>query len=336
MKSTAPLTAPAGSVSVCLRDHAELLERSPFSALGEDEVIDLVRANQRTIRMLEGVGSAAAGRLTELGGLSAEDVFSTVGKQSTGEARRVQRRGELAPALPSLTRGFMAGTIPTANVDTVASARHKLRHNREWQATFDAKDASITRKASRMNPKRFAGWMRELVDLVSDDGETEQQSQSDSNRFRSWTNAQGRWQARLDLDPLAGEKFQNAIDAEARSLAKRISEAGEEVHHGEHLNASAACSLLDSATGAKGRASINVVVDLDTLRQRSVGRHSQANWRRQQHCTAFSPAVPVRCVDQPHSARPRWQSARRRPEASHRYRRSTNCSPGDVRNLRNV
>ncbi|NNF52831.1 MAG: DUF222 domain-containing protein [Acidimicrobiales bacterium] len=266
MNPPAPLAAPADPVSECLRDHAALLDRSQFQALGEDEIIDFVRSNERVIRRLEAVGSAVASRLTELGGLSAEDVFSTVGKHSTGEARRVQRRGGLANRLPTLTRGFLAGTIPTANLDTVASARHKLRHDPAWEAAFDAKDASMTRKASRMNPKRFAGWIRDLVDRISDDGQTEQQSDADKNSFRSWTNSEGRWQARLDLDPMAGEKFQNAIDGEARSLAKQATLAGETAHHGENLNATAACSLVDSASGTKGRPSINVVVDLDTLR----------------------------------------------------------------------
>ncbi len=266
MKLTAPPTGTERSVSVRLREHAGLLDRAPVATLSEDEIIDLVQANQRAIRLLEGVGSEAAGRLTELGGLSAEDVFSTVGKQSTGEARRVQRRAQLASVLPALTKGFLAGTVPTANLDTVAGARHRLRHNHRWQQLFDEKDSSIARKAARMNPKRFSGWMRDLVARVSDDGETEQQSQVDKNLFRSWTNADGRWQARLDLDPIAGEIVQNAIDAEARSIARHASDAGEYAHHGEHLNARAVCSLIDGGNGAKGRPSINVVCDLDTLR----------------------------------------------------------------------
>jgi hypothetical protein len=254
------------SVSSNLREHAALLDQAPVGALSEDEVIDLVRSNQRVIRRLEGVGSEAAVRLAHLGGLSAEDVFSTVGRHSTAEARRVQRRAHLADVLPSLTKGFLAGTVPTANLDTVASARHRLRHNLSWQTEFDTHDGSITRKAARMNPKRFAGWISDLVDRVSDDGQTEHQSQHDKNSFRSWTSADGRWQARLDLDPLSGEKVQNAIDAEARSIAKRHTDAGEPVHHGEHLNSVAVSSLIDSANGSKGRASIHVVADLDTIR----------------------------------------------------------------------
>ncbi len=160
-------------MSVCLREHASLLDQAPIAGLSEDEIIDLVRANQRVIRRLEGVGSEAAARLGVLGGLSAEDVFSTAGKHSTTEARRVQRRAELAHRLPSLTRGFMAGTVPTANLDTVASARHRLRHNPQWQTEFDGRDGSIARKATRMNPQRFSSWLRGLTDRISDDGETE-------------------------------------------------------------------------------------------------------------------------------------------------------------------
>jgi hypothetical protein len=241
------------------------LDQTPVAGLSESEVIDLVRVNERVIRRLEGIGSAAATRLSELGGLSAEDVFSTVGKQSTAEARRVQRRAQLADVLPSLTRGFLAGTVPTANLDTVASARHRLRHNPQWQQTFDGRDGSITRKAARMNPKRFSSWLREVTERISDDNQTEQKTERDKNSLRSWTSADGRWQARLDLDPVAGETLQSAIDAEARTLAQQRSDAGEPVHHGEHLNSEALASLVESGNGAKGRASINVVCDIDTL-----------------------------------------------------------------------
>ncbi|NNE95837.1 MAG: DUF222 domain-containing protein [Acidimicrobiales bacterium] len=265
MNSAAHETSSAPSVSGCLRAHADLLDRASVDSLSEDEIIDLVRANERVIRRLDGVGAAAAVRLSELGGLSAEDVFSTAGKQSTSQARRVQRRAQLAPALPRLANGFAAGVIPTASLDCVASARHRLRHNPEWQTDFDARDHQITRNAARMNPKQFSTWLRSLTDRISDDGQTEQQSQSDKNSFRSWTDAEGRWQARLDLDALSGEKVQNAIDAEARSIAKQHSDAGESVHHGERLNATALCALIDSANGAKGRASIHVVADLDTI-----------------------------------------------------------------------
>ncbi len=296
MKLSVPATGAKRSVSVCLREHASRLDHTPVAALSEAEAVDLVRANQRTIRLLEGVGSAAAARLSELGGLSAEDVFSTVGKQSTGEARRVQRRAALANVLPTLTKGFMAGTIPTANLDTVATARHKLRHNPSWQAVFDEMDASITRKAARMNPQRFSGWIRHLVDRVSDDSQTEQRSQTDKNSFRSWTNAAGRWQARLDLDPIAGEKLQNAIDTQARSLAKQARDAGEQAHHGEQLNATAVCSLVDSANGSKGRPSINVVCDIDTItggiwdgtiKQTGAGNNLPLSFLRQYLCDAW-------------------------------------------------
>ncbi len=267
MKAGSSSTATGSSVSDGLRHHADLLDRTPIGQLSEDEVIDLVRSNQRTIRLLEGVGSSAAIRLTELGGLSAEDVFSTVGKNSTAEARRVQRRGDLATALPALSAGFMMGSISTANLDAVAIARHKLRHHGDWTVAFDAMDTSIARKAARMNPKRFSSWIGGLVDRLSDDGETEHADQSQKNTFKSWTSADGRFRASLDLDSLAGEQLQNAIDSEARSLAKQRASAGEEVHHGEHLNANALCSLIGSATTAKGRPSINVVCDLETLRK---------------------------------------------------------------------
>ncbi|NNF53066.1 MAG: hypothetical protein HKN03_01355 [Acidimicrobiales bacterium] len=85
---------------VVLRAHADQLDAISIGSLDESGVIDLVRANERAIRVLEGVGSRMATRLAELGGLSAEDVFSTAvdgtsamvgwsgsGAVSTGSAR---------------------------------------------------------------------------------------------------------------------------------------------------------------------------------------------------------------------------------------------------------
>jgi hypothetical protein len=171
--------------------------------------------------------------------------------------------------MPHLAAEFNDGHIATANVDTVASARHRLRHKPQWVASFDQRERSIARKATQMSPKRFATWLRTLTDRISDDNLTEQRTEQDRNSFRSYTGSDGRWHARLDLDAVSGEKIQNAIDAEARSIAKQRSEAGDTaVHHGENLNSAAFMSLIDSGNGAKGRPSIHVVVDRETLSNR--------------------------------------------------------------------
>ncbi len=74
--------AVAGSAGVVgvLRAHVDLLETVEVDGLDESGVMDLVRSNERAVRVLHGVAVPAAVRLDELGGLSAEDVFSTVGK----------------------------------------------------------------------------------------------------------------------------------------------------------------------------------------------------------------------------------------------------------------
>jgi hypothetical protein len=171
----------------------------------------------------------------------------------------------LAEPLPAVSAGFMGGSIATANIDAIASARHRLRHQPHWLSAFDDRDCSIARKAARLNPRRFGTWLQELTDRISDDGQTEHRTEQRKNSFRTWTNSAGRWQARLDLDAVSGEMVQNAIDAEARSLAKQRSDAGETVHHGDHLDSAAVTSLLQSGNDAKGRPSIHVVIDRDTL-----------------------------------------------------------------------
>ncbi|NNE95643.1 MAG: DUF222 domain-containing protein [Acidimicrobiales bacterium] len=251
--------------SAVLRDHADLLDTVSLECFDEARAIDFVRSNERTIRVLEGVGSAAAGRLEQLGGLSAEDVFATAGKHSTAEARRISRRATLAEPMPAVAAGFMGGAIATANIDAIAAARHRLRHNPSWVTALDGRDRSLARKAARMNPKRFAGWLRTVTDRISDDGITDQASAEEKNSFRSYTSSDGRWHGRLNLDAVSGEKVQNAIDAQARSIAKQRSDAGDTVHHGEQLNAAAICSLIDSGNVKKGRPSIQVIVDRDTL-----------------------------------------------------------------------
>ncbi len=67
MRLIAPATGTEVSVSVCLREHASLLDQAPIAGLSEDEIIDLVRANQRVIRRLEGVGSDRCGPFGRIG-----------------------------------------------------------------------------------------------------------------------------------------------------------------------------------------------------------------------------------------------------------------------------
>jgi hypothetical protein len=107
----------------------------------------------------------------------------------------------------------------------------------------------------------------------------------------------------FDLDALAGEKLETAIDAEARSLAKQQLDAGDETHHGDLLNAFALESLVEAGNGARGRASINVIVDLETLakgvwdgteKRTGMGNDIPLNHLRRLWCDAW---VTQTCVD---------------------------------------
>jgi hypothetical protein len=266
MKFTSPPVAGTAGVAGVLRGHVVLLESCDIDGLDEAGVIDLVRSNERAVRVLHGVGVRAALRLEHLGGLSTEDVFSTVGKQSAGSARRLQRRAQLAGTMPRVVEGLIGGTIGMENVDVVARARHKLRHNPSWQAAFDARDAVYATKAARLPHRRFSQWMRREVTRISDDGSADARSEREKNSFRCWRH-DGRVRGSFDLDALTGEKLQTAVNAEARSLAKQSADAGEESqHHGEFLDACALESLIDGGNARKGRPSINVIVDIETLR----------------------------------------------------------------------
>jgi hypothetical protein len=303
MKFSSSSAVGSASVVCELRAHVDLLGTVEIDGLDESGVMDLVRSNERAVRVLNGVAVRAAVRLDELGGLSAEDVFSTVGKQSQAAARRLQRRAKLAETMPRVAESLIAGTVGVENADIVAGARHKLRHNPTWQDLFDSRDGMYSSKAGRLSPRRFAEWMGREVARISDDGATDVRSERDKNSFRCWKR-DGRWHARLDLDALAGEKLQAAIDSEARSLTKQCSDAGENVHHGDLLKAYSLESLIDAGNGAMGRASINVIVDLETLtngvwegttKRSGLGKDIPLPYLRRLLCDSW--ITPV-CIDQ--------------------------------------
>ncbi len=302
MKFSSSLVAGSAGVVGVLQAHVDLLETVEVDGLDESGVMDLVRSNERAARVLHGVAVRAAVRLEELGGLSAEDVFSTVGKQSETAARRLQRRAKLAESMPRVTEGLIAGTVGFEHADIVAGARRKLRHVPEWQATFDSRDGVYALKATRLPLRRFAEWMGREVARISDDGASDARCERDKNSFRCWKR-DGRVKGSFDLDALAGEKLETAIDAEARSLAKQQLDAGDETHHGDLLNAFALESLVEAGNGARGRASINVIVDLETLakgvwdgteKRTGMGNDIPLNHLRRLLCDAW---VTQTCVD---------------------------------------
>ena len=248
-----------------VRSHVLCLEGVNIDWLDEAETVDLIKGNERAVRCLQGQSVVLSAHLSELGGLSGEDVFSTVGRLSASAARRMQKRGELTSHLPDIVAGFAGGSIPAENLDRVVTVRHRLRHDPQWQATFDGKQASLVRKASRLNPKAFARYLSELERSLSDDGETDTRHQKGLNNVKSWTDAQGRFRLSGNFDALTGEQINVALQAEARSLAKRSEDAGETVHHGGLLDAEALASLIESGNGVKGRPSVNIIIDADTL-----------------------------------------------------------------------
>jgi hypothetical protein len=101
--------------------------------------------------------------------------------------------------------------------------------------------------------------------------------------LRSWVDAEGMGNLRLELDPEWFEMAMNAIEAECRSMARQcmddVGEDGEQpVRLGAHLQARAFVELLGnhlgpgSLRGRPGRPSISVVVDAATLTEGSHGR----------------------------------------------------------------
>ena len=291
---------PKGLVGVaaCLVEHADLLAVLDVGGLDEDGVIDAVRANEKVIRLMGGVSASLGARLGDLGGLSAADVFSTAGRLSDRAARSVERRAGLLGVMPNVGAGCVAGTIGTENVDAVAIARHKLRHDKSWLDAFDAHDAGVARKASRMRPKAFQAWLGDLVSRISDDGETDTAANKQLNRASLWQTKEGRWRGRFDLDGLSGEHVKNALGAEARSIVAQAQNAGSEpqagsgVHHGEWVDAEALVELIASGNGARGRASINLIAHPANGCLWGVGRDRQADGPGRR-CAVIGVASPV-------------------------------------------
>ena len=265
MKQTGTETSSGGAVMGVVLAHVVRYVDVEITGLDEAETVDFVRGNERAVRHLQGQSVLGSARLAALGGLSGEDVFSTVGRHSESVARRIQKRGELNEHLPNLVSGFVAGVIPAENLDRVVTTRHRLRHDPVWQSAFDGKERSLVRKASRLNPRAFATYMARLERSLSDDGTTDTRAEKSLNRVKSWTDTDGRFRLSANFDAFTGEQISTALQAEARSLAKVADDAGEPVHHGGLLDAQALAGLIDAGNGMKGRPAVNIIIDHDTL-----------------------------------------------------------------------
>ncbi len=234
----------------------------------EDEAVELIRAIGAGMRLLDGLNLQVSRQLDQIrangGSLSAEDALATAGRLSHGAARRASRRAQLAAVLPRLGEAGDSGQATAENLDSVASARYKLRHNAQWVAAFDRMDATLARRASMMRPARFRQWLGRIVTMLSDDGSTDLASERGRNRFRMGRDQNGRLRGSFDLDALAGEELRGLVRAKARSLANQKKSVGEQVRYGEGLDAEAFMDLIGSRA-ILGRPSITAVVDLQTM-----------------------------------------------------------------------
>ncbi len=208
------------------------------SSAGEDAALGMVRAVEAGIRRLQGYETVVAARLAVLSdagsGVSVEDAFAVAGKLSDRDARKTAKRARLTEHLPLLAAAVVAGTALTENVDAVARARHRLRHNPDWVHAFDTRDAAIAAKAAGYRPRKFATWIAGVTDSISDDGATDAVTERDTNRVRTWRTGDGRVRATINLDSETGARFLFALDAQAKSLAARRKQAGETFHLDDH------------------------------------------------------------------------------------------------------
>ncbi len=234
-----------------------------------DAGIDLVRAIGQTERALEAVRLQVSRQIDNMGvdgqSLSAEDVLTTAGKMSDGNAKRAARRAHLALSLPKLGEAGDTGRVSPENLDAVSFTRWKLRYNPDSQAAFDARDAVICAEARRRKNGSFRRWLRDLtVELLAEDDTSDLEAERARNRFRVGKTPSGRFRGSFDLDTLSGEQLRNLVRATARSLANQKTSAGEEVHYGENLDAEAFLKIMGGGAAA-GRPLFNAVVDLETL-----------------------------------------------------------------------
>ncbi len=248
---------------------AEGLAAMPVILESLNEGADLVRSIGRVERALEGAKMQVARQIDDFRidgkSLSAEDILAASGKLSDGGAKRAARRAHLARSLPNVGAAGDAGQLGAEHLDAIALARWKLRNNPQWQAAFDQNDPAITHKAGKMRLGPFRQWLRQLVTDLSDDGANDLESERARNRFRMGRTESGRLSGSFELDALSGEILRNMVRSRSRSLAKQKTNAGEEAHYGEQLDAEAFIDLISSG-GPPGRPMINAVVDLETLK----------------------------------------------------------------------
>ena len=235
----------------------------------EDAAVEMVRSVEAGIRRLQGFQTVVAGRLAELAaagsGVSVEDAFAVAGKLSDRGARKAAKRARLLEDLPLLGASAVAGTALTENLDAVATARHRLRHDPGWVRSFDARDATIASKAVAYRPAKFAKWITGVTDAISDAGGTDATVERDANRVRTWQGGDGRVHASVNLDTETGARFLHALDAQTKSLAARRKLAGETFHLDDHHRALAFDELFTGVNAGYGRANINLVIDEATL-----------------------------------------------------------------------
>ncbi len=235
----------------------------------EEAALEMVRSIEAGIRRLQGYQTVVAGQLAQLAtagsGISVEDAFAVAGKLSDRGAKKAAKRARLAEHLPLVGASTLAGTALTENLDAVATARHRLRHNPHWVRAFDARDASIAANAASYRPRKFAKWINGVTDAISDAGGTDATAERDANRVRTWRCRDGRVHASVNLDTETGARFLHALDAQTKSLASRRKLAGETFHLDDHHRALAFDELFTGVNAGYGRANINLVIDEATL-----------------------------------------------------------------------
>ncbi len=260
------VASATASMLVLLGSEIRLFD--PGSA-DEDAALEMVRSIEAGIRRLQGYQTVVAGRLAELAaagsGVSVEDAFAVAGKLSDRGAKKASKRARLADHLPLVGASTVAGTALTENLDAVATARHRLRHDPDWVRAFDARDAAIAAKAATYRPRKFAKWINGVTDAISDAGATDATVERDANRVRTWRCGDGRVHASVNLDAETGARFLHALDAQTKSLAARRKLAGETFHLDDHHRALAFDELFTDVNAGYGRANINLVIDQATL-----------------------------------------------------------------------
>jgi len=200
-------------------------------------------------------------------GEAPRDLLSREGRQSGKDARTADARERVCTALPNFEEALSSGSVTAGHVDAIAGAIRNL--DDQGAAEFLALGDELLADAEQFGVDAFDRSCRDLARHLnatcagaSDVDELERQRQR--SKVSRWTDREtGMRHTHLELDPVSDAQLWAAIDAQRRRLRRK---AGNAQLDWNRLQVDSVLAAVASSDGGEVGVQIQVLVDLDTLR----------------------------------------------------------------------